>query len=83
MFGQLKDWRGIAMRFCRCAHTFRLIRMPCPNPDFFLCPLNLERFFSWLQSYRHITVRYDYYAGNYFSMIQLACIMIHLNLILR
>ena len=22
MFGQLKDWRGIAMRFCRCAHTF-------------------------------------------------------------
>ena len=22
----------------------------------------VERFFSWLQSYRHITVRYDYYA---------------------
>lgn len=22
MFGRLKDWRGIAMRFCRCAHTF-------------------------------------------------------------
>lgn len=22
MFSQLKDWRGIAMRFCRCAHTF-------------------------------------------------------------
>ena len=43
----------------------------------------VERFFSWLQSYRHITVRYDYYAGNYFSMIQLACIMIYLHLILR
>ncbi len=27
----------------------------------------VERFFSWLQSYRHITVRYDYYAGNYFN----------------
>lgn len=22
MFGQLKDWKGIAMRYCRCAHTF-------------------------------------------------------------
>ena len=22
MFSQLKDWKGIAMRFCRCAHTF-------------------------------------------------------------
>ncbi len=43
----------------------------------------VERFFAWLHSYRHITVRYDYYAENYFSMIQLACIMIFLNLILR
>ncbi len=22
MFGRLKDWKGISMRFCRCAHTF-------------------------------------------------------------
>jgi transposase len=22
MFGRLKDWRGIAMRYDRCAHTF-------------------------------------------------------------
>ena len=22
MFGRLKDWRGIAMRFCRCSHIF-------------------------------------------------------------
>lgn len=43
----------------------------------------VERFFSWLQSYRHITVRYDVYVGNYLSMIQLACIMMFLNLILR
>ena len=43
----------------------------------------VERFFSWLQSYRHITVRYDYYVENYFSMIQLACIMFYLKLILR
>ncbi len=42
----------------------------------------VERFFSCLQSYRHITIRYDYYAENYFSMIQLASIMIFLNLIL-
>lgn len=43
----------------------------------------VERFFSWLHSYRHIVTRYDYYAENYFSMIQLACIMMFLNLILR
>lgn len=43
----------------------------------------VERFFSWLQSYRHITTRYDYYVENYLSMIQLACIMMFLGLILR
>lgn len=43
----------------------------------------VERFFSWLQSYRHIVTRYDYHADNYFAMIQLACSMIYLNLILR
>lgn len=43
----------------------------------------VERFFSWLQSYRHITTRYDYYVENYLSMIQLACIMMFLSLILR
>ena len=43
----------------------------------------VERFFSWLQSYRHIIVRYDFYSENYFSMIQLACSMMFLNLILR
>ncbi len=29
----------------------------------------VEIFFSWLQSYRHITVRYDYYPENYLAMI--------------
>ena len=43
----------------------------------------VERFFAWLQSWRHITIRYDYYYANYFSMIQLACSMMFLNLILR
>lgn len=42
----------------------------------------VERFFSWLQSYRHITVRYDVYVENYLAMVQLACIMIFLKLIL-
>lgn len=23
MFGRIKDWRGIAMRYCRCAHTYK------------------------------------------------------------
>ena len=43
----------------------------------------VERFFSWLQSYRHIVTRYDVYVENYFAMIKLACSMIFLNLILR
>ncbi len=43
----------------------------------------IERFFSWLQSYRHIVTRYDVYVENYFAMIQLACSMMFLNLILR
>lgn len=43
----------------------------------------VERFFSWLQSYRHIVTRYDRYVENYLSMIYLACSLIFLNLILR
>ncbi len=43
----------------------------------------IERFFSWLQSYLHIVTRYDVYVENYFAMIQLACSMMFLNLILR
>lgn len=43
----------------------------------------VERFFAWLQSWRHITVRYDYHYQNYLSMIQLACSMMFLKLILR
>ena len=35
MFGRLKDWRGIAMRFCRCAHTF----------DSFVCLALIQIFF--------------------------------------
>lgn len=35
MFGLLKDWRGIAMRFCRCAHTF----------DSFVCLALIQIFF--------------------------------------
>ena len=41
MFGQLKDWRGIAMRFCRCAHTFDSF-VCLALIQIFLCPLNLE-----------------------------------------
>lgn len=43
----------------------------------------VERFFAWLQNWRHITVRYDYYYENYLSMIHLACSMMFLKLILR
>lgn len=43
----------------------------------------VERFFSWLQTYRHIVTRYDRYVENYLSMIFPGCSMMYLNLILR
>ena len=35
MFGRIKDWRGIATRYCRCAHTF----------DSFVCVALIMLFF--------------------------------------
>jgi putative transposase len=31
MFGHLKDWRRIAMRYDRCAHTFMSAIWSCPH----------------------------------------------------
>jgi transposase len=36
----------------------------------------VERLFAWLQNYRRILVRYDYYLENYLAFVQLACIVI-------
>ena len=36
----------------------------------------VERLFAWLQNYRRILVRYDYYLENYLAFVQLACIII-------
>ena len=39
----------------------------------------VERLFSWLQNYRRILTRYDFYLDNYLGFAQLACILILLK----
>lgn len=39
----------------------------------------VERLFAWLQNYRRISTRWDYYARNYLGWILLGCILILLR----
>lgn len=39
----------------------------------------VERLFAWLQNFRRILVRYDYYAHNFLGFVQLGCIVILLR----
>jgi transposase len=39
----------------------------------------IERLFAWLQHFRRVQVRYDYYPDNYLGFVQLACIKILLR----
>ena len=39
----------------------------------------IERLFAWLQNFRRIQVRYDYYAQNYLGFVQLGCMIILLR----
>ncbi len=39
----------------------------------------IERFFSWLYSFRRTVVRYEYHAANFLAFVQLACIVILLR----
>ena len=39
----------------------------------------VERLFAWLQNYRRINTRYDYYVENYIGFVQLGCIIILLK----
>lgn len=39
----------------------------------------VERLFAWLQNYRRILVRYEYYADNYLGFVHLGCAMILLR----
>lgn len=43
----------------------------------------IERLFSWFGNFRHLVVRYEYYAANFFGFVQLACILILLRAFLR
>ena len=43
----------------------------------------VERLFSWIQNFRHIRIRDDYYPENYLSMIYMAISIIFLRSIVR
>ena len=43
----------------------------------------VERLFSWIQIFRHIRIRDDYYPENYLSMIYMAISIIFLRSIVR
>lgn len=36
----------------------------------------IERFFAWIQNFRRVQTRYEYYEENFLGMVQLACILI-------
>jgi transposase len=42
----------------------------------------IERFFAWLQNFRRLVVRYEYYLENFLTMVQLGCIVILLRKVL-
>jgi transposase len=39
----------------------------------------IERLFAWLQNFRRIRVRHDYYSQNFLGFVQLGCMMILLR----
>jgi transposase len=39
----------------------------------------VERLFAWLQNFRRLLVRYDYYADNYLGFVCLGCMVILLR----
>ena len=41
----------------------------------------VERLFAWLQNFRRIVVRYEYYTENFLGMVQLGCAIILLGYI--
>jgi transposase len=39
----------------------------------------IERLFAWLQKFRRVVVRYDFYPDNYLGFVQLAAMLILLR----
>lgn len=39
----------------------------------------IERLFSWLQSFRRVSVRYEFHADNFLGFLHLACIVLFLR----
>jgi len=51
--------------------------------DYYKTRWIVERTNAWLQNYRRITVRWDYYADSYEAFLEIACIMICLRRVLK
>jgi len=39
----------------------------------------IERLFAWLQAFRHLLTRFDYYAGNFLGFLRLGCAIIKMR----
>ena len=44
---------------------------------------SVERFFSWLKSFRRIQIRYDRLASTYRGFVQLGCVLILIRTVSR
>jgi transposase len=43
------------------------------------CDYNIERLFAWLQNFRRLVVRHEYYAENFLGFVRLGCLVILLR----
>ena len=41
--------------------------------------MEIERLFAWIQNFRRLVVRYEYYAENFLGMVHLGCAKILLR----
>lgn len=42
-------------------------------------PWKVERLFAWLQNFRRLVVRHEYWVGNFLGMIHLGCMVLLLR----
>jgi transposase len=50
-----------------------------PPPKGYKSRWKVERFFAWLQNFRRVVTRWEYYAENFLGFVHLACVFIILK----
>lgn len=77
--------RGIAARIKERVNIKRKPGRPCifDHEDYLRIRSSIERFFSWLKSFRRIQIRYDRLASTYLGFLQLGCAMILMRRVSR